>query len=527
MKILLMNHPMTVYKPDLTRPGVVPPLGLAYIASYLEANGDFKIKILDVIAEGARKPPYKDDNAIRYGLADDEISSRITLEDPDVVGISCMYTAYAHDAHRIGAVAKNVNPNIVTVMGGAHVSINPEMDIRDKNIDVAVVGEGEVTFLELVEKLESEKDTTSIRGTTVRVGEKIVRNEPRPYIDNLDSVPFPARHLLPMDFYFRAVAKSPFLMRKPATGMISSRGCPGNCAFCSIHSVWGHSWRGRSASNVVDEIEFLIDKYHIREVHFGDDNVAASRKRMEGICDEIIRRRLDIKWTTPNGISHWTLDQNLLKKMKKSGCYRLTFGIESGNIKTREFIGWKKSFDLGQAKEIIRYSNKIGLWTISTFILGFPYENAESINDTINFAIKSDVDFAAFYLLMPFPGTKVYDVFRKEGLVDFDVTISSEKPTIQQLSELGAALAQNGSNTKYFNRKQLREYLSLAYTTFVKARYKSFLNPLRLLRKIRSIEDISYMLKIGKWGTKFFLEGLMEKKFTVHNVAKTARSKEF
>jgi magnesium-protoporphyrin IX monomethyl ester (oxidative) cyclase len=515
-----MNHPATVYKPDLTRLGVIPPLGLAYLASYLEANGGFKVRIFDVIAESIGKPLYADNKMIRCGLSDAEISFRIISEDPDVIGISCMYTAYAHDAHKIAALAKSINPNIVTVMGGAHVSISPEMCIRDKNVDVVVVGEGEVTFLELIEKLERKKDISSIRGTVVRVDEKIIRNEPRPYIEDLDSVPFPARHLLPMDIYFREAVKSPFLMRTPATAMITSRGCLGNCVFCSIHSVWGHKWRGRSASNVVDEIEFLIDKYNIREVAFGDDNVAASKKRMETICDEIIRRKLDIKWATPNGIAHWTLNKNLLKKMKKSGCYRLTFGIESGNIKTREFIGWKKSFDLDQAKEIIKYSNKIGLWTIATFILGFPYENSESINDTINYAIKSDVDFAAFYLLNPFPGTKVYDMFRKEGLVNFDDILSSENPTIQQLSELGAALAQNGCNTKYFTLRQLREYLTLAYSSFMKARFKSFLNPLRLFRKIKSKEDMSYVLKVGRWQMKFFLEGLTEKKFNVQMITK-------
>jgi radical SAM superfamily enzyme YgiQ (UPF0313 family) len=304
-------------------------------------------------------------------------------------------------------------------------------------------------------------------------------------------------------------------------GIISSRGCPGDCCYCSIHSVWGNTWRGRSPENISDEMEFLVKTYGIKEFSFLDDSVACSKDRMRRICDEIIKRNLKISWSTPNGISHWTLDEALLDKMKASGCYRITFGMESGNLKTREFIGWKKNFSLEQAKRMTKYANKIGLWTISTFIIGFPHEDRNSINDTINYAIDSDTDFAAFFLLMPFPGTKVYEVFKSDGLLNFDDLMD---PSIEnrdsQFAKLGAALAQKGCDTKYFSQNELQLFLSNAYERFWKARFFSFLNPLRIFRKINSPRGLKYALRITLIGAKMKLNQLKHKKFTAHMISR-------
>ena len=166
---------------------------------------------------------------------------------------------------------------------------------------------------------------------------------------------------------------------------------------------------------MVDELEHLAQAYGIREVHFLDDNISLDKKRMADMCDAIIERKIDIRWTPPNGIAIWTLDRELLKKIKRSGCYRLTFGIESGNPETQEFIG--KKLDRGQVKEVIRNANSIGLWTLCTFIIGFPYETREAIQDTVECAIDSGTDLALFYRLGLWPGIPVYEVFRKEGLL--------------------------------------------------------------------------------------------------------------
>lgn len=518
MKILLIKPSCTVYKSDPTLPSATPPFGLAYLASYLLSKGQ-EVKIVDALSEGINNIKGSK-YGVKVGLSDKEIEKIIDHFNPDLVGITSMFTAFANDAHSLAALIKRINPKIKIVLGGAHASISPELSIKDKNIDIVVRGEGEITLWGIIQALEKKKSYFNIAGTVVKKGKKIISNSPRSYVDNLDILPFPAYHLLPMELYFRTGKDSPYVMHTRQFSIISSRGCPGDCSYCSIHSVWGHTWRGRSSQNVVDEIEFLINEYGIKEFAFLDDSVACSKKRMGEICDEIIKRKLGIKWSTPNGISHWTLDERLLDKMKASGCYRITFGIESGNLKTREFIGWKKNFSLEQAKRITKYANKIGLWTISTFIIGFPYEDEKSINDTINFAIESDTDFAAFFLLMPFPGTRVYEVFKKEGLLNFDKLLNPCFRDASRMGELGAALAQVGCQTKYFSQKELQAFLTKAYNKFWKARFINFLNPIRVLRKIHSIEDFKYVLKIGYVGIMLKINELKHKEFSAHMISR-------
>lgn len=518
MKILLIKPSCTIYKSDPTLPSATLPYGIAYLASYLRSKGE-EIAVIDALSEGINNIK-KEKGKIKIGLSDKEIEKRIRIFNPDIVGITSMFTAFYRDAHNLALLVKRINRKIKVVLGGAHVCINPELSLKDKNIDIVVKGEGEATLWKIVKSLKKNGDYSRVKGTVVRKDGRIINNPAAQYIKNLDDIPFPAYDLLPMNLYFEMGKNSPFGMAWPQVAIISSRGCPGDCSYCSIHSVWGHTWRGRSPKNVVDEMEFLIKNYGIKEFAFLDDSVACSKKRMAEICDEIIRRKLNIKWSTPNGISHWTLDEQLLDKMKTSGCYRITFGIESGNLKTREFIGWKKNFSLEQSKRIMKYANKIGLWTISTFIIGFPYEDEKSINDTINFAVESDTDFAAFFLLMPFPGTRVYEVFKKEGLLNFDKLLNPCFKNASQMGELGAALAQAGCQTKYFSQEELRAFLTKAYNKFWKARFISFLNPLRVIRKIHSFEDFKYVLKIGYIGLRLKINELRHKEFTAHMISR-------
>lgn len=519
MRILLIKPACTVYKSDPTLPSATLPFGIAYLAAHLLSKGE-EVCLIDALSEGI-KDINRGKNKTRIGLSDKEIRKRIEQFKPDIVGISSMFTAYADDAHRLAALVKRNNPAVVVVLGGAHASIYPELSIKDKNIDIVVKGEGEETLWEIVRKLKRKQDFHYIAGTVTKRGRKIINNPLRQFIKDLDELPFPAYHLLPMEKYFEVFRNSPYLMNSKMCGLISSRGCPGDCSYCSIHSVWGHSWRGRSPKNVVDEMKYLIKTYGVKEFSFLDDSVACSKERMAKICDEIIRRKLNIKWSTPNGISHWTLDEKLLDKMKASGCYRITFGIESGNLKTREFIGWKKHFSLEQAKRVTKYANKIGLWTISTFILGFPYEDEKSIRESIDFSIESDTDFAPFFLLMPFPGTKVYQVFKKEGLLDFDALLDpSVSNRGSQFGKLGAALAQKGCPTTIFSQKELQGFLTEAYSRFWRARFISFLNPLRIIRKIRSWDDFKYAIRIVTVGAKMKLNQLRHNEFTAHMISR-------
>lgn len=518
MRVLLIKPSCTVYKSDPTLPAATLPFGIAYLASYLLSKGE-QVKVIDSLSEGIGCIE-KEKNCTKIGLSDEEIEKRIRGFNPDIVGITSMFTAFSQDAHDLARLIKKTNPDVKVILGGAHASIYPRLTMKDRNIDMVIEGEGEETFWQVVQALKKGKDCDDIAGTVIRKGKKIIINPPRQPIKDLDMLPFPAYDLFPMETYLKVAEGSPFLMRSKQCSIISSRGCPGDCSYCSIHSVWGYTWRGRSPRNVVDEMEFLIKNYGVKELAFLDDSVACSKERMGKICDEIIKRELDIKWSTPNGISHWTLDEPLLDKMKASGCYRITFGIESGNLKTREFIGWKKNFSLEQAKRITKYANKIGLWTISTFIIGFPYEDENSINDTINFAIESGTDFAAFFLLMPFPGTRVYEVFKKEGLLNFDKLLNPCFRNASRMGELGAALAQVGCQTKYFSQKELQSFLTKAYNKFWRARFISFLNPVRIVRKIHSFEDFKYVFKMGYVGMMLKINELKHKEFTAHMISR-------
>lgn len=487
MKVLLIYPSVTIYQEAHIDPH--PPLGLAYLAAYLEQN-KFEVKILDVLALGI-KTREKKGKGTRVGLSARKIKRYIKDYNPDIVGVGTMFTPFAEDAHEIAKLVKSVNQKILVVSGGAHSSIDPKLVLKDNDVDVVIRGEGEVTFLNLVKAMAKKGGWRKVTGISYRRGKKVVQNPPTPFIKDLDTLPFPARHLLPMDIY--DTPDDPFSMRHPLTSMVTSRGCPGNCVYCSVHSVWGHTWRGRSANNVVDEIEHLMKDYGIREIHFQDDSMSISKKRMNEICDEIIKRKLDIKWATPNGIAHWTLDKRLLRKMKKAGCYRITFGIESGNPEMRKWVG--KPYSLKQAKELTQYANKIGMWTIATNIIGFPYETREQIEDTINFAIKSDVDFALFYRLAPRWGTLVYEIFKKEGLLPKDET---------ELFKEGAPC-----DTKHFKKEELVQIRNIAHSRFLKTRFISFLNPGRLLGKIHSFEDFLYTARLAKVGLKLMLGSIL------------------
>ncbi len=518
MNILLIFPPSTIYGKDPTIPAVVLPLGLAYIAAYLEQH-HYKVSILDARSLSKDRVILSSGKAL-YGLTDDELRLEIKKRAPDIIGISCMYTAYSSDAHKVAKIIKEINRDIVVVMGGAYASTFPNSVLKDNNVDAIVHGEGEETFLELVKYIENKQEYAGVRGISFRDKQGLIVNNPgRPFIADLDTIPFPARHLLDMSLY---LDNKPgfYTMRAPSATMITSRGCPNACIYCTIQSVWGNrKWRGRSAQNVVNEIEMLHKEYGIKEIYWMDDSAGTSKQRLAEICKEILRRKLDIKWTMPNGIAHWFLDEETLSLMKKAGCYRITFGIESGNPRTRAFLG--KPFPLEQAKRMIRFANSIGMWTISTFIIGFPFETEEAIMDTIDFACNSGMDMAVFYLLCPHPGTKVYEIFKEEGLLNLDQIMDPVTPlSDKDFEEIGLKLTGRGLRTRYFTPEELQRILSLAYKSFFKSSLKHFLNPAKVIRKIKNIEDLRYVFKIGRIGAQMILANVFEKAFMSQDITR-------
>lgn len=460
MKILLFNPYFSFDNTAYVFYRATIPYHLMYISAYLKKhNTKTKIYELGVFDE---ENCIKFDNKIRCGISDDRIRDILNQEQPDLIGISTMYTVFHKDYIEIIKTIKQFNPKIKVVVGGNHASVFPEL-MLEAGADQVVAGEGEKAFLDI------------INGNTQEI---IVRRE----LLDIDTIPLPDYEAIDLNKYINV--SNPFTMRMPVMGIMTSRGCPHNCIYCTANGVWQRKWRGKSPESVIEEIK-LLKSMGVREFHILDDNISVDRNRFKRICELIIKEKLNMRWATPNGIAHWTLDKEILRLMKRSGCYRITLGIESGDIETRKFIG--KNYSLVQAKQVIADANNLGMWTMATNIIGFPYEQGYQIENTINYAKQCGVDFATFFLLLPHPSSEVYKYFVKEGLYNPNDSMS--------------ALNEGGCNSVYFTKQELNNFRVKAYKEFVEHQFKRYLkNPLHIMRKIRNLEDLLYVIRVIKLG---------------------------
>ncbi|MFC1521135.1 B12-binding domain-containing radical SAM protein [Elusimicrobiota bacterium] len=518
MKVLLIYPPITLHKLDVSPPSKSALLGLGYIASVLQKCGH-TVKILDCMVSSSYNFPVSSEFK-RFGISDREIKKNIEEFSPDVVGVSCMFTSYFKDAHNVAKIVKEFKKDIFVVFGGAHASTFSEQTMKDDNIDVLVVGEGEKTVCEVLERYKDNKSMEGVKGTMYRRDNKLIKEQPRELIQNLDEIPFPAWNLLERDMEVvkREHKKNRFLMRKPIGYVLTSRGCPKECYFCSVKLMWGRRWRMRSARNVVEEIEFLKNTYGYREIHFVDDNSSVSRARMYELCDELIKRNTNVKLVTPTGIAIETLDRDVLSKMKQAGFYRLCFGIETGDPQSQQEI--MKRINLDKATEIIAQANSLGFWTAASFIIGFPHETMQEFRKTIEFAKKTNLDFAIFYLLVPQPGTQVYEIVKKQGLIDLDRYID---PFSEEWYKISITYG-NGFKTLNFSNEQLQDILSGIYREFLMHKVFSMRTYVNLLKKIRSFEDFLYIFKLCVYPLKALAHMMIGNKLS--NVTVQTRSKE-
>ena len=287
-------------------------------------------------------------------------------------------------------------------------------------MDFVVIGEQEMTTLELADTLEKGKlaDLKNVKGLGFLENGKVVITEPRPVIEDLDSMPFPARHLLPMKQFFEAAKKIPISgnLKKPSIRMLTTRGCPYGCIFCSNHIVMGRKWRARSAENVVAEIEQIVKTYGIHQIDFLDDNIAFNRERLVKICNMLIEKRLNIEWCTPNGVRADALDPELLALMRKAGCQKILIAPESGVQRIVDDV-IKKKQSLKRVEEAVSAAHKVGIKVGCFFILGMIGETKEDMKETIKFAHKLrslGAEYFYFSYATPLYGTELYRL-AKEG----------------------------------------------------------------------------------------------------------------
>lgn len=464
-KVFLILPPYTI--PATMPKRVQPPLGIAYLGAYLEREG-YEVMLYDALIEGFDHAEVVYEDFIRYGSTDEQIRSAIAKFQPDVVGISCLFTIQAQSAYRICKIIKDLSPDIFTVMGGAHPSAMTEEVMSQGTVDFVIPAEGEMTFHNLLKALESGDDLDKVPGIVFNREGSMFRTQPGEFIMELDKLPFPARHLLPMHEYFAKDRPHGTATRyKRSTPIMTSRGCPAKCTFCSIHTVWGREFRGRSGQNVLDELNLLVDKYQIKEIQIEDDNLTYSKPRAHEVLDKIIEADLGLSFTTPNGIAAWVLDRPLLEKLKKAGFYRLTIAVESGNQQVLHDIV-KKPLQLKKVEEVVSISKDLGFELDTFFVVGFPGETKEQIQDTFDFANKLNVDNAKFFIATPYPGTELYKIAHDSGYLDkgfdFHNGLSFTKAQISTpnftSNELEAMVAKASLKTQFnFMRRNPFSYL--------------------------------------------------------------------
>lgn len=373
--------------------GSCHPLGVMYLAAIIKRDmPHVDVKILDLRVQ---KNPYHPD------ILRKEIQSYA----PEVAGISTL-TVEAKNMHDVAGVIKSVGRDIPVIIGGPHASSFTEEILGDNNVDVVVKGEGENTFLELLQAFEFYRDLRGIQGIAFRENGSIIQTMPRTAIEDLDALPFPAWDLLDLEAYTRFKGAGAWGGRRYIS-VFTSRACPYKCNYC--HTNFGKKFYARSPENVVEELEILNKKYGFVEFEFLDDIFNLDRPRVMEICDLILARNLKIRMMFPNGLRSDILTEELLSKMKEAGTCYISIAIESASKRIQKLI--QKNLLIDKAKRTIEICDKLGIYTHGYFMLGFPTETREEMQSTIDFAAQSPLVSASFFCVTPFKGTSLWDKY--------------------------------------------------------------------------------------------------------------------
>ncbi len=452
MDILLINPPWATKNGNvwLGVKGTSPPLGLLYLAAYVEDRG--------------RHVHVMDANAECLGLED--IARFVSLHHPAWVGLTAV-TAQISTAHRIARIVKGASDQSKVVVGGVHATALPDEVLVDPNIDYVIRGEGEESFFALLDKRPLE----SIGGLSYRHDNKlasIAHNAIGEPVQDLDSLPPPAYHLIKFDLYKPAVGA---YRRLPAINMTMTRGCPGKCIFCNSAET---ALRTRSAEHIVDEIQKLQSTYGVREVSFYDDTFTVYRQNVARMCSLIIERNIDLTWSCFARTD--CVSPRLLGLMKRAGCHQILFGIESADPEILATI--RKPINIEQTRKAVKMVQEAGIAVRAAFMFGNPGETVASMRRTIDFAKDLAPDIAVFNITTPYPGTQLFTWARRNGyLRTFDWSEYDLANTVMELPTVSV--------------EEINRMYKVAYREF-------FLRPgylLRRLARIGSLEDIRMNLR--------------------------------
>jgi anaerobic magnesium-protoporphyrin IX monomethyl ester cyclase len=459
MKILLLL--------PRVEPNTNPPLGLGYIAAFLRKSGR-DVEILDPTFEGR-----------------DYAFERLSKIDYDVLGVSA-YTMNFNLGLEFARFAKSKNNRCSVLFGGVHPSILYEEVIKEEAIDFVAVGEGEETTLELMEALERGDPLEKVGGLVFKREGKPKMNSPRKLISNLDTLPFPARDLLPMKHYLKAnFGRSAWAVKQPATSIVTSRGCPFHCTYCSSHLMFGRRTRYRSVPNIVDEIERLVADYRIKGLSIVDDTFIISKRQIYEFAEEIKRRDIRIEFICNGRVD--IIDQDVLRALKGVGCVGIAFGVESGSQTILDQV-LKKGISLEQVRHAFRWAYEVGIPTDAYFMIGIPGETERDVRETIRFSKTLKASAANFAITIPMPGTELFDLAMEKGEIsatswnDFDYT---GKPIFKSrlLDEKKlAALRKRAILSFYFSFGYLvHQALSIRSLSDLKKKIKGFFMLLKII----------------------------------------------
>ena len=462
----MIKSRLLLIRPNSFIESTPPPLGLMYIASYLRENLDeFDIKIVD-----AR---IKD-------FSFEDIEEYIKDYQPEYIGITSLYVD-SPQLHRIAQISKNIRKSSVVITGGPYTTSGYKQALKDPNIDFCVVGEGEIPFKDLMMALRHKLKIEDIKGIAFRDEGEILYNGVQAFVDDLDTIPFPAWDLIELNDYFYGKKRSlenPVQIYERAVSVMSSRGCPYGCIYC--HNIFGKQFRARSPENVIKELKYLISEYNVQEIEFLDDTFNCNKKRAIKICDLIVAEKIKLKICFSNGVRADIMDEELIIKLKEAGTYRINYGIESTSSRIQKSMG--KRLNLTYAKEIIEKTSRHKILCGAFFMIGFPTETEKEMCKTIDFAAESRLHTAVFAIATPYPGTDLYRQAEEKG---FNVE--------RQFSTVGKVSV----NMSAASDETLSRLKTLAYRKFYFSPVRCWRLFVRVPRKIVLIRNFIEVVRVS------------------------------
>jgi anaerobic magnesium-protoporphyrin IX monomethyl ester cyclase len=471
-----MKHLKTVLIYPRTVDTPVTPLGILYLAAVLESAG-VKVTIIDTDIDD---PP---ENIARQALA----------LNPDFVGITAT-TAQILLAVDIAAMIKKLNVSMLVVVGGPHPTVCPEEVIDHECIDIVAIGEGEKIIENIARMVSGEIRREDVKGICYKDNEGIRYTTPESLIEDLDDLPFPARHLLNSRFYY-APPRMRGVWTKATGSIMASRGCPYKCIWCSSHTVFGYKVRYRSADNIIAEIIHMKDAYAIDSLYFYDDTFTLNKKLVIEFCCKLLKLNWKgFKWGCQARVD--TVDEEVLSIMKKAGCVQLDFGVESGSPNILKTL--RKDADIDKVKRAFALCHKVKINSFASFMIGIPGETYADILLTQKLIKEIKPDYCEFFYATPYPGTEFYDIALKENALDLTISYNRWMPSKQT----DAPVVEFA-----IKKEELIRYRSMLHNSVIVRNYLSFLkSPSFLLGAIKIVwigfsgvkKGFSRFIKTGK-----------------------------